>query len=549
MAHLVPPDVQRQSLSGHRSGELDTLLRLEKQLPDDYTIYHHVHWSLERPRTTMFGEIDFIVVNRSGEALTVEQKDGELEEKEGGLFKRYAGGDKSVVRQIHRSLDGLRDKYKHVNGQGAKLELNYLLYCPDHGLRRSDAAGLDPSRIVDAARKDDLAGVVQKLLGPGSSDRSADCERLHRFLDQAFDLVPDVSTYIASQERTFARLTSGLNRVVSGLEFQPFRLRLRAPAGSGKTQVAREFYQRAARESRKAAFICFNRPLAMRFLRSVPAGGTVNTYHGFLHRFLESIGEAVNFADATRDPKFWPRIQERVLAANIPEADRFDCLIVDEGQDFEPEWWEILRLFLADDASVLWLEDDGQNLYGRQPLVLDGFVGYRDRRNFRTPVSIARYIRKALEIDFEPANTLPGLGVAVHTYREPSDQVALVAHRINELVRIGFKRDDVVVLSCRGLDSATLHDADTVGAIRLRRFTGDYDSDNNQIYTDGQVLFDTVFRFKGQQAPAVILMDIDQRLSDSKRWQAVLYCAMTRAMVRLELLVQEGSGLQQRLAI
>jgi hypothetical protein len=86
MAHLIPPDIQRQSLSGHRSGELDTLLRIEKQLPDDYTIYHHVHWSLERPRSTMFGEIDFIVVNRSGEALTMDQKDGELEEREDGLW-------------------------------------------------------------------------------------------------------------------------------------------------------------------------------------------------------------------------------------------------------------------------------------------------------------------------------------------------------------------------------------------------------------------------------------------------------------------------------
>jgi superfamily I DNA and RNA helicase len=325
-------------------------------------------------------------------------------------------------------------------------------------------------------------------------------------------------------------------------------LRLSAPAGSGKTQVARDFYARAAEQSKKVAFICFNRPLAMRFLRSVPAGGTVNTYHGFLHLFLESIGEKVNFAQANSDPKFWPRIQERVLTADIPDSDKFDCLIVDEGQDFEPEWWQILRLFLADDASVLWLEDDGQNLYGRQPVVLDGFVGYRDRRNFRTPVTIARFIQKALEVEFEPANTLPGLGVVVHTYQQPMDQVALIAHRVNELVRVGFKRDDVVVLSCRGLDSSTLRDVDAVGAFRLRRFTGDYDSDNNQIYTDGQLLFDTVFRFKGQQAPAVILMDIDQRLSDSRRWQPVLYCGMTRAMVRLELLVQEGTGLQQRLS-
>lgn len=549
MAYLIPPDIQRQTLAGHHSGELDTLLRLEKQLPNDYTIYHHVHWSLERSRSTMFGEIDFIVVNRSGEALTIEQKDGALEEKDDGLHKRYVGGDKSVVRQIHRSLDGLRDKYKQVNGHGATLELNYLLFCPDHRLRRSDAAGLDPSRIVDAARKDQLPAVIQQLLGPGSAAASAECERVSRFLDQAFDLVPDVSTYIASQERTFARLTSGLNRVVSGLEFRPFRLRLCAPAGSGKTQVAREFYERAAGRSKKAAFICFNRPLAMRFLRSVPVVGTVNTYHGFLHQFLESIGEKVNFADASRDPKFWSRIQERVLAADIPEVDRFDCLIVDEGQDFEPEWWEILRLFLTDDASVLWLEDEGQNLYGRQPMVLDGFVGYRDQRNFRTPVSIAGFIHKALEVDFEPANTLPGLGVAVHTYAQPLDQIALIAHRVNELVRIGFRREDVVVLSCRGVESATLHDVDAVGAIRLRRFTGEYDAANNQIYTDGELLFDTVFRFKGQQAPAIILMDIDRRLGDSQRWRPVLYCGMTRAMVRLELLVQEGTDLQQRLTL
>ena len=37
---------------------------------------------------------------------------------------------------------------------------------------------------------------------------------------------------------------------------------------------------------------------------------------------------------------------------------------------------------------------------------------------------------------------------------------------------------------------------------RLARFTGDYDLFGNQIYSQGQVLFDTVRRFKGQQAAA-----------------------------------------------
>jgi hypothetical protein len=43
------------------------------------------------------------------------------------------------------------------------------------------------------------------------------------------------------------------------------------------------------------------------------------------------------------------------------------------------------------------------------------------------------------------------------------DQVALIAHRVNELARIGFKRDDLVVLSCRGLLMADTHSAVCLG--------------------------------------------------------------------------------------
>ena len=50
------------------------------------------------------------------------------------------------------------------------------------------------------------------------------------------------------------------------------------------------------------------------------------------------------------DPDFWRRVQEHAMAMDIPDADRYDFLIVDEGQDFQQEWFEILNLFgdLAD---------------------------------------------------------------------------------------------------------------------------------------------------------------------------------------------------------
>lgn len=74
--------------------------------------------------------------------------------------------------------------------------------------------------------------------------------------------------------------------------------------------------------------------------------------------------------------------------------------VVDEGQDFEQEWFETVKLFLADGADILWLEDPDQNLLGRPPVVTESFVGYRALINYRTPDSIARHIRQTLPFGF-----------------------------------------------------------------------------------------------------------------------------------------------------
>ena len=46
------------------------------------------------------------------------------------------------------------------------------------------------------------------------------------------------------------------------------------------------------------------------------------------------------------NPDFWRNVLEQVMDQDVPEDWKFDTLIVDEGQDFEAEWLEILRLFL-----------------------------------------------------------------------------------------------------------------------------------------------------------------------------------------------------------
>ncbi len=92
---------------------------------------------------------------------------------------------------------------------------------------------------------------------------------------------------------------------------------------------------------------------------SVPQGVYVDTFYGLMDRFLISRGHKLPY-ERIGEPNFWEDIQERVIGETIGPEWKFDALIVDEGQDFEPQWSEILRLFLKPDADLLWLDDPDQ---------------------------------------------------------------------------------------------------------------------------------------------------------------------------------------------
>jgi hypothetical protein len=199
MARIIPSDISPLALAGAHSGELETLALLKAQLGPDYAVFHSVHWSFSQGQGTRFGEIDFILVNRAGAVLCIEQKNGVLSETPDGLVKVYAQRRKSVGAQIHRALDQVRDKFQWQHGSAPPLDLDYLLYCPDYRVRNLNAAGLDQSRILDAAATDGLARRIERILGPGEPD-PARRTLVEDFFCQTFEVVPQIHAYRRAQE-------------------------------------------------------------------------------------------------------------------------------------------------------------------------------------------------------------------------------------------------------------------------------------------------------------------------------------------------------------
>jgi hypothetical protein len=271
------------------------------------------------------------------------------------------------------------------------------------------------------------------------------------------------------------------------------------------------------------------------------------TFYGFCDQFLRARGEPLDYKGMNQ-PGFWNTMQDRVLSAPIPDAWRFDVLILDEGQDFEADWLEILKLFLTENGRILWLDDPDQNLLGKPPVDLPGFVRLHSRHNYRSPYGIARFMRSHLPFDFEPANTLPGLGVGVHPYRDADDQAKHLDAAVADLIALGFAPDEIVILSLRGIDQSPLWKHDRIGRHTIRRFTGSYQPDGVQLWTDGDITLDSLYRFKGQDAPAIILTDVEDQ-KDPERLDRLLYCGMGRATVRVDVLVKGESGIGKRLGV
>lgn len=544
MAKVIP-DGWRELAAGEAGGaaerELATLALLERGLPAAYTVYHGVHWTrLDEGGFSIYGDIDFVVVNAAGELLAIEQRSGFLEEGPHGLSSRRRGRDRNVAVGIARSRTALQARLAaRLGGPAPRIE--YLLYCPDYFVRQAHTAGIEPERIVDAAVRDQLIPRIRAILPPG--EHSGHAPEVHRFLRDEIKLEPDVAARLGIARERITRVAGGLSQWARALDFDPYRLRVVGTAGSGKTQLALAEYSAAIAAGRRPLYVCFNRPLADHLAHIAPEGGMACTFHHLCERVLAAHGERPDYAK----PDAFDALIARAGELEVPDDLRFDSIIVDEGQDFSADWAQQLWRHADDDARRIWLEDPMQNLYARPPIELPGWGTLRAHSNFRSPRPVVRMLQALLPAaeHIEAASPFEADEVELLSY----DAAHPLTTRVKEAIRLcfaaGFHAQDVAIISWRGREQSELLRHDRLGANALRSFTGQYDLLGQPEYSGGEVLIESVYRFKGQSAPAVILAEIDFETLDERTLRK-LFVGATRAMMKLVLVASERAAAQLR---
>jgi superfamily I DNA and RNA helicase len=221
----------------------------------------------------------------------------------------------------------------------------------------------------------------------------------------------------------------------------------------------------------------------------------------------------------------------------------FDELIIDEGQDFETAWVEPLLRQLKAQGRAWWLEDPMQNLYGRPAVELSGWVTMRTDTNYRSPRDVLAQLNQLLALPrlIEPASPFAGGDIEFLTYADGTQLIDATKRAITKTLQAGFRKEDIALVTYSGRERSALLPFDQLGTHRLKSFTGRYDLFGVPQYSDGDLLVETVYRFKGQSAPCVVFTEIDFDELD-ELVERKLFVGMTRASMRLLLVLSERAA-------
>lgn len=547
MARLFPEDFDVVENERRFGGELTTLLRLKEGLSDQYYIFHGVHWTKIEENAAVYGEIDFLILNPYGKILAIEQKETAIEKnKQGELVAIYSRADgqrkeKRIHSQVARNIQSLRQEFSR-RYKNQSLHVDHLLYLPTAIVKDELPANLALGRVVDSTEAKYLPEIIRKIFEdnpmPAGSD-VADALTIQEFFSEKANVVPQMGVLGRSAKEMTTRLSSGLSEWAERLEFSPFHLWVQGTAGSGKTQLALKELRLAKANGQTAMYLCFNRPLVDAMKLSAPEPNNCMTFHELAELLARQNGRKIDFQEEHVFPKLAQYLVENISLL----ANQLDVLIVDEGQDFDKTWGDALVMMVKDDGRIIWLEDPSQDLYGRWQTNWPDWVKMSSPINYRSPQRLVS-LMNALELTddhLEAGNGYAGMIPNIEPYQSGME-IQATENAVLDLIAEGYDPESIAVLSYRGVATSKLLSSkvDELAGLKVKKFTG-YDSQGKATWSEGKIFVDTLFRFKGQCADAIVLteIDFDEWNENVKRR---LFVGISRARLAVSLVLTEKAS-------
>jgi superfamily I DNA and RNA helicase len=313
-------------------------------------------------------------------------------------------------------------------------------------------------------------------------------------------------------------------------------------AGTGKTLIAVEKARQLMQTGSNVLFLCYNRPLADVLASSIPLQDKLHvmTFHQLCEHRVElariqlksdlfAEAEAAYPGDSLKH-RFDVQYPYALALSNETLTEKYDAIVVDEAQDFSDEYWFAIEELLRDPKSghLYIFIDQNQTLYkrhGNLPIDEEPFSLAANCRNTE-PIHQAGYAYYQGEPVDSPE--LPGHPVIKSSFEDDARQAEAVAHRVRQwITEEKLDPEQITVLVAKQPKVAFYE------LLSQQALPGSVSWAFEEHGRRRTVLVDTVKRFKGLEAEAVVLW-VGDEVTDEEQWET-LYVGTTRAKSLLSI--------------
>jgi UvrD-like helicase C-terminal domain/AAA domain/Nuclease-related domain len=508
------------------------------------------------------GDADFVIFDPGGGLLVVEVKGGGVafEPAAGQWYSTDRLGIRHEIKdpfrqaqdQLHVILDQLRKHPQWLRRGGGRILAGHAAFFT-HVSRVADLIRPNgPLQIIGGRQHlDDLATWWQSVAAywRGSDDRlvplgAAGISLVEQLFCKPIDVRPMVSALLRDEEVVRIRLTEQQARVLRSMSMHR-RAAISGGAGTGKSVLALQKARQLAESGVSTLLVCYNRGLAdhLKFVTE----GTDNLHAMTFHQLCEwRIGVVKGdsgvdlLAEAQANLRgadyFQVQLPHALAVSTERSPFRYDAIIVDEGQDFHPEFWLAIECLLRDSkTSTLYVFfDHNQMLYQPikdLPITEPPFLLTVNCRNTRHIHGAAYRFYNGTETDAPEIEGAPIESITAPSLAAQAPKLhAAIVRLIDEHA---VPPGDIAVLYF-GRDKKSAY-----SLLQSRPLPKPIQWREEHHRQKGAILLDTVSRFKGLEAAIVFLWGLDSIPPDIRR--ELLYIGLSRAKSRLYLVGTEAA--------
>ena len=481
-----------------------------RTLPNTY----HVLYS-KRITGVLFGkaecEIDFIIFNGRDVVICLEVKGGIISFN--GITRQWLQNGGVIRDVIKQSTDAMHTLHRALSFETRNGYVDWALCFPDCCLSSHNGAlEIHPAQIIEERALADIAAGILKLEEhirskfPHRDGMSpAEVTLFINRLTRSIGFVQVLGVRFAREAEQIVQVTSDQLDVLADLEANP-RMLVQGAAGTGKTIIAQTFANRLADGQKEVLLLFFNRGIASKvreaFSRDISV--SVSTFSSFAKRLVEKHDPDWWEAQRDRTNEFWHTILPLKLMDIPPsELPKFDAVIVDEGQDFKPEWFEFLSTVLRDPEHSFFtvLLDEKQDIFGHwksfpcQPKPYHKVL----TKNCRNTKQIVGYLNDKYPTNMVSFERSPqGAPVRERAVVNEGDELKKITEDVKALTsKEGIKPGSIVINAPK--EESCLRGVTEIAGFKLQSTYAGHDPNARHLY------YSTIDIFKGLETDVVLL--------------------------------------------